>query len=94
MVEAGGWKKGRLVGVQGVVSHTDVYELTAISAAATVLQYLDGSIRRPGLWQQGLVVDPRRFMADLERLGAAVEYDLQVQRGGPGAPGADSRNRK
>ena len=94
LVEAGGWKKGRLVGVQGVVSHTDVYALTAISAAATVLQYLDGSIRRPGLWQQGLIVDPRRFMADLERLGATVEYDLQVQRSGTGAPVTDPRGRE
>jgi saccharopine dehydrogenase (NAD+, L-lysine-forming) len=81
LVEAGGWKKGRRVGVRGVVSHWDAYELTAIPAAATVLQYLDGSIRRPGLWQQGLIVDPRRFMADLERLGATVEYGLQVQTG-------------
>jgi saccharopine dehydrogenase (NAD+, L-lysine-forming) len=82
LVEAGGWKKGRLVGVRGAVSHWDAYELTAIPAAATLLQYLDGSIRRPGLWQQGLVVDPRRFMADLERLGATVEYGLDVQTGG------------
>jgi saccharopine dehydrogenase (NAD+, L-lysine-forming) len=81
LVEAGGWKKGRLVGVRGVVSHRDAYDLTAVPAAATILQYLDGSARQPGLWLQGLVVDPRRFMADLERLGAAVEYGLQVQTG-------------
>ena len=85
LVEAGGWKKGRLVGVRGVVSHPDAYDLTAVPAVATILQYLDGSVRRPGLWLQGLVVDPRRFMADLERLGAAVEYGLQVQTGGGGA---------
>jgi saccharopine dehydrogenase (NAD+, L-lysine-forming) len=91
LVEAGGWKKGRLVGVRGVVSHWDAYELTAIPAVATVLQYLDGSIRRPGLWQQGLIVDPRRFMADLERLGATVEYGLDVQTGGIPAGTAPTR---
>jgi saccharopine dehydrogenase (NAD+, L-lysine-forming) len=82
LVEAGGWKKGRLVGVRGAVSHWDAYELTAIPAVATLLQYVEGAIRRPGLWQQGLLVDPRRFMADLERLGATVEYGLDVQTGG------------
>jgi len=81
LVEAGGWKKGRLVGVRGVVSHRDAYDLTAAPAAAAILQYLDGSARRAGLWLQGLAVDPRRFMADLERLGAAVEYGLTVQTG-------------
>ena len=91
LVEAGGWKKGRLVGVRGVVSHRDAYDLTAVPAAATILQYLDGSVRRPGLWLQGLVVDPRRFMADLERLGATVEYGLQVQTGG-GSAGPASGN--
>ncbi|MDH3367892.1 MAG: hypothetical protein OEO17_08610, partial [Gemmatimonadota bacterium] len=50
-------------------------------AVAALLQYLDGSIRKPGLWQQALVVEPRRFMADLERLGATVTYDLDVQTG-------------
>ncbi len=83
LVEAQGWKKGRLVEFRGVVSHRDGYDLTAIPAVAALLQYLDGSIRKPGLWQQALVVEPRRFMADLERLGATVTYDLDVQTGKP-----------
>jgi hypothetical protein len=86
------WPVGRTIwwGL-GVVSHRDAYDLTAVPAAATILQYLDGSVRRPGLWLQGLVVDPRRFMADLERLGATVEYGLQVQTGG-GSAGPTSGN--
>jgi saccharopine dehydrogenase (NAD+, L-lysine-forming) len=83
LVEAQGWKKGRLVEFRGGVSHRDGYDLTAIPAVAALLQYLDGSIRKPGLWQQALVVEPRRFMADLERLGATVTYDLDVQTGKP-----------
>lgn len=93
LVEAGGWKKGRLVGVRGVVSHWDAYELVAIPAVATLLQYLDGSIRRPGLWQQGLIADPRRLVADLERLGATVEYGLTVQTGGA-VGGGEPRRRE
>jgi saccharopine dehydrogenase (NAD+, L-lysine-forming) len=49
--------------------------ITAIPVAACLLQYLDGSIRKPGLWFQALVVEPERFMSDMERMGV----DIQVQ---------------
>jgi saccharopine dehydrogenase (NAD+, L-lysine-forming) len=54
------------------VAHKDGYYLTAAAAAACLLQYLDGSIRRPGLNLQGLVVEPGRFLTDLQKLGATV----------------------
>ena len=54
------------------VAHGDGYCLTAAAAAACLLQYLDGSIRRPGLNLQGLVVEPGRFLTDLQKLGATV----------------------
>jgi len=54
------------------VAHGDGYYLTAAAAAACLLQYLDGSIRRPGLNLQGLVVEPGRFLTDLQKLGATV----------------------
>jgi saccharopine dehydrogenase (NAD+, L-lysine-forming) len=40
---------------------------------ACLLQYLDGSIRKPGLWLQANLVEPNRLLKDLERLGVAVE---------------------
>ncbi|MDH3457852.1 MAG: hypothetical protein OER90_13520, partial [Gemmatimonadota bacterium] len=79
LIEAKGWKKGRLVSFRGTVRHNDAYALTAIATVACLLQYLDGSIRAPGLQLQALCVDPRRFTTDLERLGAAVEYGLDVE---------------
>jgi saccharopine dehydrogenase (NAD+, L-lysine-forming) len=79
VVEASGWKKGRLVAVRGRIAHEDGYELTAITVVGCLLQYLDGSARRPGLWHQAHLVDPRRLVTDLERLGATVEYDLEVE---------------
>jgi len=79
LIEASGWKKGRLVSVRGSVTHDDGYTLTAIPVVACLQQYLDGSIKKAGLWYQALAVDPRRFLTDIERLGAKVEYDLDVE---------------
>jgi NAD(P)-dependent dehydrogenase (short-subunit alcohol dehydrogenase family) len=79
LLEASGWKKGRMVSLRGSVRHDDGYALTAIPVVACVLQYLDGSVRKPGLFYQALAVDPRRFLTDIERLGATVEYELDVE---------------
>jgi saccharopine dehydrogenase (NAD+, L-lysine-forming) len=79
LIEANGWKRGRMVSVRGSVIHEDAYTLTAIPVVACVMQYLDGSIRNPGLWYQALAVEPRRFLTDMERLGAKVKYDLDVE---------------
>jgi saccharopine dehydrogenase (NAD+, L-lysine-forming) len=54
------------------VTHADAYFLTGAAAAACLLQYLDGTVRRPGLWLQSLAVAPGRFFADLQRLGVGV----------------------
>ena len=62
------------------VYHQDGYVLTAIPVVACLLQYLDGSIRQPGLWFQALAVEPERFMADIERLGA----ELKIKTNGEG----------
>lgn len=58
------------------ISHKDGYILTAIPVVATILQYLDGDLRQSGgLSYQGLVVEPKRFLKDLEDLGADVSYE-------------------
>ncbi len=61
------------------VYHSDGYLLTAIPVAACLLQYLDGGIRKPGLWYQALLVEPDRLISDLRRMG--VEVRLQDQEG-------------
>jgi len=50
------------------------YWLTAAVAVATTLQYLDGTVRTPGVHVEGLVTDPVRLLADLEAWGATVEW--------------------
>ncbi len=78
-LEARGLKDGRRLALEWTVSHPDAYQLTAIPAAACLLQVLDGTIRKPGLWLQALAVEPARFVSDLERLG--VEITLRETTG-------------
>ena len=60
---------------QIILHHQDGYLFTAIPAAACLLQYLDGSIRKPGLWLQASLVEPNRLMADMGRMGIEVRDD-------------------
>jgi saccharopine dehydrogenase (NAD+, L-lysine-forming) len=72
--EVQGRKGENVEAVDLILYHEDGYAFTAIPAAACLLQYLDGSIRRPGLWLQAIAVEPGRLMADMERMGIRVEY--------------------
>jgi hypothetical protein len=54
------------------ISHQDAYALTAIPMAAAFRQYQDGSVRAPGLWLQGAVVEPCRLIKDMEEMGVSV----------------------
>jgi saccharopine dehydrogenase (NAD+, L-lysine-forming) len=54
------------------LSHPDGYWLTAAAAAACLLQWLDGSLREPGVRLQALAVDPARLLRDLQRMGARL----------------------
>ena len=71
-LEARGTKDGRTEAVDVTVYHEDGYLLTAVPVTACLLQYLDGSIRKPGLWLQAHIVEPNRLMWDMERLGIEI----------------------
>ncbi len=77
-VQAVGFKDGRRVALQASVAHPDGYKLTAIPVVATLLQYLDGSARKPGLWMMGHLVDPLRLMKDMEKMGVVCSTRIQV----------------
>jgi hypothetical protein len=72
-VEATGEKDDQPKTMEVIISHPDGYLFTAIPIAACLLQYLDGSINKPGLWMQALIVEPNRFMRDMQRMGINVK---------------------
>jgi saccharopine dehydrogenase (NAD+, L-lysine-forming) len=74
-LEAQGFKGGQLTSLELTVYHEDGYALTAAPMAACLLQVLDGSIRKPGLWLQGLVVEPERLLQDMQRMGVEVTQE-------------------
>jgi len=71
-VHAEGLRNGRQVEVRASIAHADGYELTAIPVVAFLLQYLDGSARKSGLWMMGHLAEPVRLMNDMKRMGIKV----------------------
>lgn len=78
-VEAEGMKDGRPATMDLTLAHEDGYTLTAIPVVACLLQYLDGSIGKPGLWTQAGIVEPEQLMADMERMGIDISEDKSWQ---------------
>jgi len=72
-VDAQGLKDGQTRSLQVTLSHPDGYAFTAIPVAACLLQYLDGSIQKPGLWTQANLVEPQRMIRDMQRMGVEVK---------------------
>jgi saccharopine dehydrogenase (NAD+, L-lysine-forming) len=75
-LEAAGCLNGQPAQLELYARHPDGYMFTAIPVAACILQYLDGSICKPGLWIMGQAVEPLRLMRDMERMGADIEERL------------------
>lgn len=71
-IQASGYKDGQRINTSVSVSHPDGYELTAIPVVAALVQYLDGSARKPGLWMMGHFAEPDRLMRDMERMGVYI----------------------
>ena len=74
-VEATGEKNGQPARVELTVSHPDGYELTAVPVAACLMQWLDGSARKPGLWMMGHLAEPLRLFEDMQRMGVEVSEE-------------------
>jgi Saccharopine dehydrogenase NADP binding domain len=71
-IEAQGIYEAKTKNLQITLYHPDGYLFTAIPVAACLLQYLDGSIKKPGLWMQANLVEPTRLMQDMQRMGIEI----------------------
>ena len=58
--------------------HEDGYWFTAIPVVACLKQYLDGSIRKPGLWTMGNLSEPGRLMNDMEKMGITIREQEKI----------------
>lgn len=73
LLEATGWRGDQPATLRATLFHEDAYLLTAAPVVACLLQYLEGGIRKAGVWCQANVVTPERMLRDVERLGIRVE---------------------
>ena len=72
-LEARGVKDKQPTSMRLRLTHDNAYVLTAISAVACLLQYLNGSIRCSGMWFQSHLVEPQPFFEDIKRLGVDIK---------------------
>lgn len=74
---AEGFKNGAPYRFSLELSHEDGYWFTATPVTSCIKQYLDGSLKKPGLNFMGRVVDPDRTLRDLGSWGiSSQENDL------------------
>lgn len=82
VLEAEGEREGKPVKVRIIARHEDPYDFTAIAVVACMLQYLDDSIVKPGLRMMGHIVDPTRFLNDMDRMGVKIRTQVTNGNGG------------
>lgn len=82
VLEAEGKRGGSSVKVRITAEHPDGYYFTAAPVVACVLQYMGGSIIKPGLWMMGHIVDPVRLLGDMERMGIEIKTQISSSSGG------------
>ena len=68
-IHAVGEKNGRPLSLHVLATHHDGYDFTAIPVVACLRQYLEGSIKKPGVWMMGHLVDPEKLFVDMEMMG-------------------------
>jgi len=75
-LESKGISSGKPFEYNIILTHPDGYMFTAIPVVACLNQYIDGKINKPGLFTQGGIVEPTRFIRDIERMGIQLEEKI------------------
>ena len=78
-LSASGLREGVSATARMEISGDDGYLMTAAPVVACLRRLLEGSIRRPGVWLQGQLVDPDDFFTDLASFGLTVEAEVSPQ---------------
>ena len=75
-LEAEGKKEGEPVRFEMTASHGDGYYFTAAPVAACIIQYLNGQIRKPGLYCMANLVEPESFFPLLKTMDIRVNENI------------------
>ena len=73
LLKAAGRKDGRYKEIILCSGHKSAYDFTAIPVIACLKQYINGSIKKPGLWMMGHIVNPDRLFADMKSMGVKID---------------------
>lgn len=66
--------------VEARIDTEDAFIFTAAPVLSAILQYDDGSARRPGLEMMGLATEPNRLFRDLADFGLHISSNLESER--------------
>ncbi len=76
ILDAEGVKRGKNLRVKIVAEHDDAFLFTSAPVVACLRQYFDGSLKKPGLWFMGTMVDDLRLMEDMKQMGIKIKTEI------------------
>jgi short subunit dehydrogenase-like uncharacterized protein len=76
LLQAEGGKDSSHRTVKIISEHDSAYDFTIIPVIACLKQYFDGSIRKPGLWMMGRIVNPGRLLGDMGKIGVRMQTQI------------------
>jgi hypothetical protein len=76
LLDAEGVKQGKNLRVKIVAEHDDTFLFTSAPVVACLRQYFDGSLKKPGLWFMGTIVDDSRLMEDMKQMGIKIKTEI------------------
>ena len=82
LLKATGRKNGSLKEIIFRSKHKSTYDFTIIPVVACLKQYIDDSIKKPGLWMMGHIVDPDKLFNDMENMGIKTQIIITNKNGG------------